>query len=201
MIKIWGMYMKILYRQKTNSDESTAFTKIGIENCYLKYISTKSDSERITPKEHRHTDFEVHIIVSGSQKYYIDGKMCEIKENSFLIIAPGVSHRVEKSKENTKKYSLTFSLNDYENKLFFGKYLSKPVLKNVTDCCTAVYDEYCLKKEFSKNIIENRVYEIIVSLLRLIGIAEKATIDDVSDANVRVEMAKLYINDNIMFFL
>ena len=108
-----------------------------------------------------------------------------------------MSHRVEKSKENTKKYSLTFSLKDYENKQFLGKYLSKPVSKNVTECCFAAYDEFCNKREFSKNIIENRVYEIIVSLLRLMGLSENETFDDASDENVRVEMAKRYINDNI----
>jgi len=189
--------LKIIYRQKSSSPKNSFLSEIGIENCYLKYIVTKADSEKITHSEHSHNGFEVHIVVSGEQKYYIDGRPCVIKSNNLLIIAPGVSHRVEKSEANTKKYSLTFSLSGYDSKISFDKYLYKPAQASVIDCCLAAYEEFCQRREFSKTIIENRAFEIVALLLRVMGFSEKETFAEPSDENVRVEMAKSYIKDNI----
>lgn len=189
--------MKIIYRQKSSSQKNSFLSEKGIENCYLKHIVSRADSEKITHSEHSHNGFEVHIVVCGTQKYYIDGKPCVIKSNNFLIIAPGVPHRVEKSEANIKKYSLTFSLSGYESKISFEKYLYKPAPASVIDCCLAAYEEFSQRREFSKTIIENRTVEIVALLLRAMGFSEKETFEESSDENVRVEMAKSYIKDNI----
>ena len=185
--------MKILYKQRDASHS-------WIANCYLKYILVERDFKSITKKVHHHTDFEIHIIERGYQVYLVDGQEYRIDAGEYIIIAPHAKHRLLDSEPDAKKFSITFKSNPLSPLL--------PFAESTYSCCGAlpeqiltnfhfIREEQKLNRETSYILIENRVLESIVLLFRSAGMKEQPADNTNASADIRISIAKQYIDDNV----
>ena len=68
---------------------------------------------------------------------------------------------------------------------------------DATALCEKIYSEHRLCRELSSSLVENYVFELIVKLFRAAGAEERRGACEVSEENLKLELAKKYINDNI----
>ena len=192
--------LKIIYRQ---SPDNPDFFGTGIVNCYFKELSSEKDIATISKKDHHHTFFETHIIISGHQCYEIGNKNHKVKGGNLIIVPPKLRHTVTETAEDTKKISVAFSFQD--NSPYFnvfksaGKCIVSKIPAGIENCIKCVLEETKNRTNLSKIIIQNRTFEIIVALLRMCGLTEESHQTEVSGEDVRLSMAKQYIKDNIEF--
>lgn len=184
--------MKILYKQNDIS-------KFCISNCYLKHILVDRDFKNITKKVHHHTDFEVHLIQSGSQIYEMNGTEYTISPGEYIIIPPHTKHRLSFSAPDTLKYSITFNIaqNNPLLPLAICSYSGTgAITSQISENLQFITEEFRLKRTTSFLMIENRVFETIILLLRTAGMKESDQ-DNSAAADSRIIIAKQYIDDNV----
>lgn len=99
--------MKILYRQAA---KSPIFEQMGVKNCCFKLIDLKGDRSRITHKEHYHTCFEFHAILSGEQNYRLGDAEYRLKKGDILFFSPTIRHCAVPSDCDTIRFSAMFEL-------------------------------------------------------------------------------------------
>ncbi len=186
--------MKIYFKQPSNESDSSPFSHFEISDCLFKQLSVGNDSGKITRKSHHHNGFEIHIIEHGYQEYDINGKSFCPKGGEFLFIPPFCKHRHIKSTPETSKFSLTFTSKQLAM-------LSSPVIGKIPsrffDNAQFIIDEYNNARSSSPILIENRVFECLVMLLRASGLREEKISEQEKIDNYRLSQAKEYINDNI----
>lgn len=182
--------LKILFRQKEDENFGS-LGRYGIENCYFKRISTDRDGFAITKKAHLHRGFELHIIAQGFQEYDIEGRKYRVEKGEFLLIYPSVLHTALGSDKNTVKFAATFNRSAEEQLCFKGG-LSDRMWESI-DCILSDSEN---PSDASPLLIENRIFELILSVFRLSGEKEKA-VAQASEENATLLLARQYIDDNI----
>lgn len=183
--------MKILYAQSLSENDLPE--DYGIKNCYLREINLKNDDAKIQLKEHYHKEYEIHIAICGTQHYKVDNEKYEIKENEFIIIPPSVSHRIVSTTENMTRYSIFFSTDkSVLNSIYCGS-----ISESIADDLQFISKEYDKNLLFSQKMIENRVFEMIMLILRIAGCKEKQIIPKVHQKDSLIEFAKRFIKENI----
>ena len=187
--------MKIIYKQPQSE---TVFDKLGIQNCCLKQLFYTDDMKNTTKKKHHHNAFEIHIIEKGHQVYKIGDTEYKIKDGEFLVIPPGVKHNVVDSFSHTLKFSLIFNLS--EDKCCFGVRYSRITTDMVNDI-EFIKAEIENKSVLSRQLVENRIFELVTLILRQCGYKEDNTVLSDEKEDVRLSIAKQYIKDNIEFNL
>lgn len=185
--------MKILYKQPPESDY---FKKIGVRECLVKALCEKKDKKLRTARVHHHTCFEIHIIQKGQQKYKTRDEVFNADNTCILIIPPGREHRNDDVSVNMEKISLLFKA---EPESPFAS-ITEPICLEKTAEIDKGIELIILEREtatsFSEIIVENRIFEIFIRILRLYGYKEKR-IQNEEMEDVRLLMAKQYIKDNI----
>lgn len=191
--------MKILYKQSRSTEREAFLSGIGVENCYLKEIPEVNDGRFVTKKEHSHAGYEIHIVVTGEQSYEIGEKIYTVQGGGFLLIPPGVRHRIVSSREGTFKYSLSFSMKESAETPFLlsgNTPVAVSGAEDALDVCTRISREYRLSKSTTARLIEAAAFELAVMLFRLAGFEESGEPCEENDGNAVLELAKKYINDN-----
>lgn len=183
--------MKIFYKQP-EQDIQSCLSRLGIQNCYFKKLMFNRDHKSVTKKLHHHTGVEMHIITEGFQEYEANGKRYMLESGHFLIIYPGVCHKVIASAPHTQKYSIIFDMHTEESQTCFLGTITERISSNLDYIST----EALLKKEISTQLIENNIFEILVWTFRLTGMEENENTKNQNE-NVIVFSAKRYIDDNI----
>ena len=183
--------MKILYKQPAGTQQ----TILGISNCYFKQLRQAMDKRVTTLNPHHHTDYEVHILQSGTQAYEIGGTVAELRAGEFLIIPPYVKHRVLSASEDMQKSSLTFYCEytpGYDH--FVGK-----VTPRVEDDLRFIAEEAASHTGYSALLIGGRVFETVLLLLRLSGYKEQPLAESAEEADEdeRLALARRYVLDNV----
>lgn len=194
--------MKIIYKQPPSGSVLEA---VGVKNCYLKQLHCDADIKKISKKEHRHTGFEIHITTNGHQIYKLQNRKYKIKNGHFLLIPPNMKHCVMEYAPHTAKCSITFSVDEDSPyaPLFAGirEHMTGKTNKHIDDNINFILEEYKKRPFFSCRLIENRVFEVLVLLLRLCGAQEAAADETGIGEDARLSMAKQYIKDNVEFNL
>ena len=195
--------MKILFSQKKSQsiDLVSTLECAGIYQCYLKSMSFK-DLKNTLRKPHHHTGYEVHMIISGHYVYRVEGTPIRVDAGELVIFSPFVTHYSESESEDTKKCTLTFSVS--KDSPCFASCTTPPYKRTkiphaVLDAIKAIQSEDKLSGYLSDTIIENRIFEAIVHLMRNFVSQEFVTsekVDNYTDA--RVVLAKQYVKDNII---
>lgn len=188
-----GDGMKILYSQNVTMNNRLTILSHNINNCYFKKLVFKNDYKITTLKSHWHSEYEIHIVFSGSQFYEIDSKIYKVHENEFIIIPPKLKHKITFTSENLIKYSLTFNSDNVPfNTLYLGK-----TTENILKSIVFISEEFTSKSTYTNLLIENRIIELFIMLFRAVGYKEinAATQDIIGDD--RLELAKKFILDNV----
>lgn len=185
--------MKILYRQNSEISNKTDLSALNIKNSYLKEITFKSDYKKTTRKPHCHTEYELHLIFCGIQCYEVGDITYEVHENEFILIPPETTHRVMFASENLLKYSITFNSADIsENLCYHGK-----TTNAVTNSIRFIAEEFRKNMPCASLLIENRIFEMLILLLRIVGYKEIVANTEIHTEDTRLELAKKFISDNL----
>lgn len=185
---IRGDTMKILYNQQENPINCC----LGIRDCYFKTLSTGKDKKSVTRKLHRHTCFEVHIVAQGCEQYEMGNRRVELLPGEFLLLSPGIPHRLLFSHEKTKKYAVWFQADIALPDSWF----SSTVPAEVRGRIARIEQESPAQTESARFLIANAVFEIVLLFLRQAGMTEKTT-PPCNETHTISAMAKQYISDNI----
>ena len=201
--------MKIIYRRVTSEkDNSSPLDRYGLRNCYFKYIQSSDVDKNHTKKRHSHTNFEFHIITSGSQSYETEDESFTVEAGHFLMIPPEKQHRLTSVTFPTEKYALTFACDPTEEAPLEGmreaNCICAPIPHRVLESIRAIREEREAALPSAPTLIEARTFELTLLLLRAAGITESAKKSAVANpsgvderVDERVELAKQFIADNV----
>ena len=181
--------MKILYRQTPHSTGS--LKALGISDCYYKQLLVDADRNSIT-KTHHHTGFELHIITCGSQEYQAEDNHYTLHEGQFLLIPPKIPHRVVQSEKDTRKTAITFNISPTP----YTSVLHMEIPENIMNGLSYITAEAATNRLHSSLLVENRILEMILTVLRNAGMEEGST-DIVAGDNDIITLSQQYITDNI----
>ncbi len=189
--------MKILYKQTA---KQSILVKYGITDCYLKKLFFETNSKEYLKKEHYHTGFEIHIIIEGKQDYIINQAPLSVSAGNILFIPPNVHHQATGHQANTKKYAISFNAGNTSHIFSFPISDSSFTFKLsdlISNGLNFINNEICNWTQFSQELIENKLFEIIILLFRNIGIFGQQVNTPSIYAPQLLHMAKQYILDNI----
>ena len=180
--------MKILYRQKAESN----LKFLQIQNTFLKEIAFKKDYNKTTRKAHEHNEYEIHMVFEGEQHYAAEDAEYRVCENQFVLIPPNTKHRMLYASDNLQKYSITFHAVCFCDSVRFGSF-PEEIANNIL----FVAREHGSKLPYAQLLIENRVAEVLVLLLRMVGTDGVSTESTELETDNRLELADKFITDNI----
>ena len=182
--------MKILFKQNKTCN---ALKDYGINDCYLKEISSSKPNNHITKSSHHHKDFEIHIIQNGHCIYEADDDEYTAKEGYYFLIPPKKRHKMLFQDKSTVKYALSFNIAQPHglNKCYIGK-VPQRFFENIH----FIKEENEKNKFISCKLTEHSVMESIIILLRSAGYEENTVSVTTSDENHTITMAKKYISAN-----
>ena len=196
--------MKIIYKQSVCANEHLSKTAIleslGITGCHFKYVEPISDAFRITSRLHHHTSSELHLVTEGAQQYRIGDTVYDVRAGHYILIPPGVAHQYIGSHINTRKYSITFSVDrqcasnlaDYLQKIM----VCRAVPENAWNVIAGIEVEADSQKEYSPMLIESKILQFLLYLARDAGFQEEQR-KFAQEEDPRLSIAKQYIMDNI----
>ncbi|MBR6747841.1 MAG: helix-turn-helix domain-containing protein [Clostridia bacterium] len=191
--------MKILYKQPETAVPSP-YDTLGIRQCYLKQFSMEKDDRNITKKAHHHTSFEIHIIISGCQTYEVGQQQYRVESGQFFMIPPLCRHRVVGAEPHTGRWTITFEAIPESGAMH---------LESLTECALVhtpipaaesldwIREEEKRAGLLSEQLIENRLFETIVCLLRALGVKERKISREIHHEESRLTLVKQFVQDNI----
>ncbi len=183
--------MKVLYKQTENSLSGHNLTAFGISDCYIKKIAF-GKTVTYSKKLHHHTGFELHMVLEGLQEYMIGESLVTLGKGQYLLVSPNTPHRAVSAREGTDKCAITFATSfSVKGNVFTGE-----ITPRMAENIRFIYAEAERMNEFSSTVIGNACLEMLVTLLRPIGLksGEKMKTEE---ENATIALAKQYINDNI----
>ena len=194
--------MKILYRQReaANSDSMSPLERAGITQCYLKSMSTKDRNTSIR-NLHHHTGYEIHIVTHGYHVYNTESDSIRVNEGELVLISPFIKHFPADEASDSKKQTLTFVISknsEFSRIAKIPPYKHMKIPPQMLDAIKAIENEERSSSYLSDKIIENRILECVIYLMRNFiqhRNNHKSATDEETDA--RVMLAKQYIKDNI----
>ena len=200
--------MTFLFRQNASRESSresspcSALNTLGIEDVFLKKLSFEKDRKSITQKRHYHTNFEIHLIQKGFQSYAFESERVCVAEGMLLIIPPFVTHVADGEDPHTEKIALTFSLNANSRLAATLRQPTPFVLLEtpgvLNENLQRILAELAEQKPFYRVLVENRILECILHLLRLLGVRDADPCDEAfTGEDPRILLSKQYVEDNV----
>ena len=158
----------------------------------------------MTKKRHYHKCVEVHIIKTGYQVYELENQIVKLTEGRCLLIPPLSQHCLVKEANETEKYSFTFELKSNgmaeQMLLEMDRYFLCDLPISARECIACIEKETGERKPYHTVLICNRVLECILQIFRLLPFTvAEPTVEPLAD--MRLTLAKQYIEDNICYAL
>ena len=187
--------MEIWYLSSAE-DTPVPFSSLGIGEPCLKHISLDDHDGSFTMKRHFHTNYELHLVVRGEQRYETEAGEISVGEGEAVLFAPHGKHRQKETEFPLEKYAFTFSLS--EQSISAPTVLSQPkaVPYSLISFIEEIGAERGAHRESSRYIVGGRVLESLVRLLRIFGAAERQEISESEGDDGRIVIAHQYIKDN-----
>ncbi len=86
---------------------------------YLKYLTFDfTKKRRVNSKPHRHSFFELHLIMQGENVYSINDHIIPIGEGHFILVTPGVRHSFSSNTSEFAKFAMCFDLEFPDGSVF-----------------------------------------------------------------------------------
>lgn len=195
--------MNIFFKKNEDIEgvENLTFNGLGISECYVKDLNVISDRSSILRTMHRHTSYEIHIILSGSQDYEIGENKFTLSAGELLLISPYTRHIALSESDNYKKYAISFALTKDSRLNSALSHISSYVVVKASDKLLYLLDFLCAESSsssaFSKGISELISLECILLTLRLVGAKDESASTSTHMHDTRVAIAKQFIQDNI----
>lgn len=188
--------MQIIYNHTIVENScNQALESIGIKRCYLKYIQIRRKNTDFTKKSHHHTDFEVHVIVSGEQIYEICGEVLTVSSGELLIIPPNVRHKSVGASESAEKFSFSFDKTEEYGEL---PYVYTKAPDALIAALLMAKNEYVSSVAYSQACITSAVLFALSTVLRLARVNPTVQ-NSISGRSTVFTLASCYIDDNICY--
>lgn len=174
----------------------------GINFLWLQYEDFGSPSQHFNNKLHKHTFYELHLILEGcgiindkQQKQYT------VHEGEAIIIPPDSPHVFEYKDEKLKRFSVAFTLQEgvMSSKAFPGL-ITATLCESVIENLNTVFAMADKSTAFSLHIIKNRLCEILCEILNIEECAD-ASFSRSDKTNLYIDKSKKYIDDNLNIIL
>lgn len=94
----------------TRLDKETSCLDLFVNN--IRFYNTQTEPDiwvNYQPAPHRHSFFEMHLVLSGLQTYSIDGKLYPVEAGHLLLIPPGTLHAIPYYTATVCKFAISFS--------------------------------------------------------------------------------------------
>ena len=190
---------------KRNEDiqgtKDLTFNGLGISECYVKNLNVISDRASILRTIHRHTSYEVHIILCGNQDYKIGENTFTVSAGELLLISPYTQHIAVSESDDYKKCAISFSLTKDSALNAKLSHISSHAVAKASEELLYLLNLLCAESSnasaFSKSISELISLECILLILRLVGAKDEETRNSEHIHDARVTIAKQFIQDNI----
>ena len=172
------------------------FSEVGLSDVCLKHITLGGNDGSFTAKRHFHKSYEMHLIVGGSQTYEIGDTSMSLYENEAVLFSPNNKHRLTGTEFPLEKYAFTFTLDEERIRLPGDPFLVARLTPSLVDFISGIKDERNLGLISSRRVVEGRVLESLIRLLRIFGAEESECAVREGDGDVRLSLAREYIRDN-----
>ena len=125
---------------------------------------------------HFHDDHELYYLINGTTKYLIDDKIFQVNSGNIVIIPAGMNHKTDS--ENclvNERILISFKSDTFSVKasealdLLFSEnviYIPNSKLDILETIFSKIENEYKLKDEYSKTIINSYIEELIIQIVR-----------------------------------
>ncbi len=192
--------MRILFKQPTedNLQKNSILKRFGISAFHLKLVEPAKDRSNITPRPHHHTSCELHVILQGAQRYSAEGVQHTPEKNHVIILPPNVAHQHLYSAPDTRKFSMSFSIS---SPTALALHLTQcvrcfPLPPAALDALRILESEANRRTEYADALMECTLFTFLLALGRATGLRE-TPLDEPSEEDSRVALAKQYVLDNI----
>ena len=168
----------------------------GINILWVRLKTNSDNKHKVNMKMHKHTFFELHIQLDGFTEYcFGTGESITVKKGEYLLIPPGIRHRLSGEGDGFRKMSVTFSCED-------GK-MAKYSFKNETFCGDAsawlpvildsLYIGMTAPPGADELIIQNTISSIILLVCDRVACDRRNTSEKIDE---RFSTARRLIEDN-----
>lgn len=163
--------------------------------------------ERWNLKMHRHSFFEIHFGLSGKIEYDFDftDKIVVLKKSRYLIIPPGVSHRILRVDEGSGVFKLAFRIEEPACIMERMKCADRCFYTGDSDSFMVSSIEFMLGQAMSEkpgfaDAISSQLSAFSICMLQevtgIFGFTQKDVAPDI-DKDDRVRVVKQIIKDNL----
>lgn len=153
---------------------------------------------------HYHKHYEIYYLMSGERNYLVDYNMYHVLEGDIVLIPPGVLHMTKTVNQNEKHERIVVNFNDsYLEELGSGNALLRECFKTphirlpqksqkqLPNLFFKILEEHKKNSPFSKQLIKNYVYELLVMIYKILNEEKVDTVSEIS--NNEISKAAKYI--------
>ena len=173
-----------------------------VEIYWMRAINNADAGFFQTQKEHRHSFFELHFVLSGRMEYRYGGESVSVPAEHLLLLPPDEAHCVADFSADFLKLSVAFAVAREEE--LYAALLGKsgqaiPLSEGIRAALRTCAAEAERDTAYSSVLIAGRVFEILYELADLNERRKRREGDERVD--LRLAKAKQFIADNPHVFL
>ena len=166
----------------------------GIGLVWFQIVSA-DDRPSIIQRFHQHDFYEIHFILEGAVNYELKTGVTQIETGHYLMIPPGVEHRLYSISDNFVKLALAFELPKDSSLNHVLANIAIEPRSTIGDIEAAV--NFCLHEAkrhtgYSAKLIANRIFELIYLIAGAPQIAEAKA----ESLDERLQLVKEFIEKN-----
>jgi len=160
-----------------------------------------SRTEKLNPKPHRHSFFELQLCLHGSCDYRIDGREFTVSEGEYILIPPKREHTILKASDNFEKFNWGFTAPDIAEGELLSETLDKVnVMNGIPDgwlhSIGRILSEGALTSECSVHVIRGELQYLYIELTRTF-LPHRSASKAAKKIGVRAEAIREFIKDNL----
>ena len=147
---------------------------------------------------HRHTYFELHFITDGWFLYGFEDRMVRVEKGSYILIPPGVPHKVAGHSEDFVKIAVAFAPGERgdffpdESELTTD---ARPTTEEMKEGLSFILRQAQSRGELSRRMLKWRLHELIYLLAEELPQRRPVNFGTVPGDD-RILQAKKYVEDN-----
>ena len=171
---------------------------INMEFLWLQYTDFNNPPSHFNNKLHKHTFYELHIILEGSGMISDnDQKQYAVHEGEAIMIPQGLPHVFQRKNENLKRLSVAFTLQeDVMATNIFSDVITVTLQKNAIENLNTIFTQADKNTALSLHIIKNRLCEMLFEMLNLEKCINASLVES-NNISLYIKKSKKYIADNL----
>ena len=183
-----------------------SFSKNNQNDINIFWLEASGDgikSRVMTPLMHKHSFFEIHIVLEGEVKCLLEETQLTLNKEDFILLAPNTMHQIVPSENGFLRISITFLTkagSQIDKMLSSQSYITGRVDDNVKKAIKFILENAANSGHYTETLCANRIFEIVYFIAQ--GNHLSAPVNhSPRPVNDYLDKAKKYIQDNSHIFL